>query len=281
MQSEEESPGDTEAVMFARLRQDIREMFTELRDYRELLFTMTRRDLVVRYRKTMMGFGWAIFMPVMNTIVFTLIFRRVAKIETDVPYPVFWYCGLLPWNLFATSLKTGLNSLVSNKSLLTKVYFPREVFPFSTMLVCVVDFVVGLSILALLMLYYRIPLSTTALFLPILVAVQLMFTAGLSMLLAPANLYYRDVKYILEVLITVWMFATPVVYPTRQLTGPLGLVLQMNPLAPIIDGYRAILLRGELPNAIPFATAAVLSFVIFAVGWIVFHRTEYTFAENV
>ena len=117
------------------------------------------------------------------------------------------------------------------------------------------------------MLYYRIPLSATALFLPILVAVQLMFTAGLSMLLAPANLYYRDVKYILDVLITVWMFATPVVYPTRQVTGPLGLVLQMNPLAPIIDGYRAILLRGELPNAIPFATAAVLSFVIFAVGW--------------
>ena len=145
--------------MFARLRQDIREMFTELRDYRELLFTMTRRDLVLRYRKTVMGFGWAIFMPVMNTIVFTMIFRRVAKIETDVPYPVFSYCGLLPWNLFATSLKTGLNSLVSNKSLLTKVYFPREVFPFSTMLVCVVDFVVGLSILALLMLYYRIPLS--------------------------------------------------------------------------------------------------------------------------
>ena len=267
--------------MFARLRQDIREMFTELRDYRELLFTMTRRDLVVRYRKTVMGFGWAIFMPVMNTIVFTVIFRRVAKIETDVPYPVFSYCGLLPWNLFATSLKTGLNSLVSNKSLLTKVYFPREVFPFTTMLVCVVDFVVGLSILALLMLYYRIPLSTTALFLPILVAVQLMFTTGLSMLLAPANLYYRDVKYILEVLITVWMFATPVVYPTRQVTGLLGLVLQMNPLAPIIDGYRAILLRGEFPNAIPFATTAVLSLVIFTVGWIVFHRTEYTFAENV
>ena len=107
MQSEEESPGETEAMMFARLRQDIREMFTELRDYRELLFTMTRRDLVLRYRKTVMGFGWAIFMPVINTIVFTLIFRRVAKIETDVPYPVFSYCGLLPWNLFATSAQDG------------------------------------------------------------------------------------------------------------------------------------------------------------------------------
>lgn len=267
--------------MFARLRQDIPEMLAELRDYRELLFMMTRRDLLLRYRKTVMGFGWAIFMPVINTIVFTVIFRRVATIETDVPYPVFAYCGLLPWNLFATSLKTGINTLVANKNLLVKVYFPREMFPFSTMLVCVVDFFVGLSILAVLMIYYWIPLSPTALFLPILVAVQLMLTAGLSMLLAPANLYYRDVKYILDVVIAVGMFATPVVYPTRQVTGALGVILQMNPLAPIIDGYRAILLRGELPSAIPFAAAAVLSFAIFAIGWIVFHRTEYSFAENV
>lgn len=255
-------------------------MFTELRDYRELLYMMTRRDLMLRYRHTVMGFGWAIFMPVINTIVFTLIFRKVAKIETDVPYPVFSYCGLLPWNMFATSLKTGINSLFTNKGLLTKVYFPREVFPFSTMLVGVVDFVVGLSVLAVLMIWYRIPLSTSALFLPILLAVQIMFTAGLCMFLAPANLYYRDVKYILDVLVTVWMFATPVLYPTRHVEGPLGVLLQMNPLAPIIDGYRAILLRGELPAAIPFAGAAVLSLIIFTAGWIVFHRTEYTFAEN-
>ena len=266
--------------MFARLRRDLRDMVVELRDYRELLFMMTRRDLLLRYRKTVMGFGWAIFMPVINTVVFTVIFRRVAKIETDVPYPIFSYCGLLPWNMFATSLKTGVNTLFTNKSLLTKVYFPREVFPFSTMLVCVVDFVVGLSILGALMLYYWIPVSPTALFLPVLVAVQLMFTAGLAMLLAPANLYYRDVKYILDALIVVWMFVTPVVYPTRQLTGALGVMLQMNPLAPIIDGYRAVLLRGELPEAIPFAWAAAVSFVLFSVGWVVFHRAEYGFAEN-
>ena len=266
--------------MFARLRQDVREMLTELRDYRELLFMMTRRDLLLRYRQTAMGFAWAIFTPVINTIVFTVIFRKVAKIETDVPYPVFSSCGLLPWNMFATSLKTGINSLFGNKTLLTKVYFPREVFPFSTTLVCVVDFIVGLSVLAVLMIWYRIPLPATALFLPILIAVQLTFTAGLCMFLAPANLYYRDVKYILDVLITVGMFATPVLYPTRHLTGPLGVLLQLNPLAPIIDGYRAILLRGELPSAIPFATAAALSVVLFAVGWLVFHRAEYTFAEN-
>jgi ABC-type polysaccharide/polyol phosphate export permease len=266
--------------MFAEIRRDIREIWTELRDYNELLVMMTRRDLMLRYRQTVMGFAWAVFMPVINTIVFTLIFRKVAKIETDVPYPVFSYCGLLPWNMFATSLKAGVNSLFGNRNLLTKVYFPREVFPFSTMLVGVVDFAVGLSVLAVLMIYYWIPLSSTALFLPVLVAVQVMFTAGLCMFLAPVNLYYRDVKYILEVLVTVWMFATPVIYPTRQVTGPLGVILQFNPLAPIIDGYRAILLRGELPSPIPFASVAVLSVVMFAAGWIVFHRAEYAFAEN-
>jgi ABC-2 type transport system permease protein/lipopolysaccharide transport system permease protein len=255
-------------------------MFTELRDYRDLLLLMTHRNFVLRYRQTMLGMAWAVFMPVINTIVFTLIFRRVAKIETDVPYPVFSYCGLLPWNLFATSLKNSVNTLVANKNLLNKVYFPREVFPFATVLVSVVDFVVGLSILGLMMLYYRIPLSATALFLPILIIVQLMFTAGLAMLLAPANLYYRDVKYILDVVVAVGMFATPVVYPTRHVTGTLGVVLQMNPLAPIIDGYRAILLRGELPSVIPFTAVAVVSFGLFAVGWIVFHRAEYAFAEN-
>jgi ABC-type polysaccharide/polyol phosphate export permease len=266
--------------MFARLGRDLREMITELRDYWDLLILMTQRTYLLQYRRAVMGVGWAIFMPVINTIVFSLIFTRVTRVETSVPYPLFAYCGLLPWNLFAVSLKNSVNTLVSNKSLLTKVYFPREVFPFSTIFVSVVDFWVGLSIVAGMMLYYGIPPSATVLFLPVLLLVQLMFTAGLAMLLAPANLYYRDVKYIVDVLVAVGMFATPVVYPTRHLGGTLGVLLQINPLAPIIDGYRAVLLRGELPHATAFTAAAVFSLCLFAVGWLVFHRAEYAFAEN-
>ena len=266
--------------MFARLRRDLRDMFTELRDYRDLLVLMTQRTFILQYRRALMGAGWAVFMPVLNTIVFTLIFTRVARIETSVPYPLFAYCGLLPWNIFAVSLKNSVSGLVTNKALLTKVYFPREVFPFSTMLVSVIDFCVGLSIVAAMMLYYQIAPTATVFFLPVLFAVQLMFTGGMAMLLAPANLYYRDVKYILDVLIAVGMFATPVVYPTRQVGGTLGMLLQFNPLAPIIDGYRAVLLRGELPHATAFTAAAVFSFCLFAIGWLVFHRAEYAFAEN-
>jgi ABC-type polysaccharide/polyol phosphate export permease len=266
--------------MFTRLRRDLREMFTELRDYRDLLVLMTQRTFILQYRRALMGAGWAVFMPVLNTIVFTMIFTRVARIETSVPYPLFAYCGLLPWNIFAVSLKNSVNGLVTNKALLAKVYFPREVFPFSTMLVSMVDFCVGLTIVAAMMLYYEIAPTATVFFLPVLFAVQLMFTGGLAMLLAPANLYYRDVKYILDVLIAVGMFATPVVYPTRQVGGSLGMLLQFNPLAPIIDGYRAVLLRGELPHATAFTAAAVFSFCLFATGWLVFHRAEYAFAEN-
>jgi ABC-type polysaccharide/polyol phosphate export permease len=178
------------------------------------------------------------------------------------------------------SLKNSVNGLVTNKALLTKVYFPREIFPFSTMLVSAVDFAVGLSIVAAMMIYYQIAPAATVLFVPVIFAVQLMFTGGLAMLLAPANLYYRDVKYILDVLIAVGMFTTPVVYPTRHVGGVIGYLLQFNPLAPIIDGYRAVLLRGELPPAVPFTAAAAVSLCLFAIGWIVFHRAEYAFAEN-
>jgi ABC-2 type transport system permease protein/lipopolysaccharide transport system permease protein len=256
-------------------------MFQELRDFRDLLLLMTQRTFILQYRRAVMGMAWAVFMPVLNTVVFTMIFARVARIDTGgIPYPLFAYCGLLPWNLFAVSLKKSVNDLVTNKALLTKVYFPREIFPFSTILVSVIDFTVGLILVAAMMLYYQIPPTATVLFVPVLITVQLMFTAGLAMLLAPANLYYRDVKYILDVVVAVGMFATPVIYPTRHLSGALGVILQLNPLAPIIDGYRAVLLRGELPNPTAFGATAAFSLCLFAVGWLVFHRAEYAFAEN-
>ena len=267
--------------MLVALTRDAREIVAELRDYRELLWLMTRRDVVIRYRRAVMGFGWAIFMPVVNMVVFTIVFNRVAKIETDVPYPIFAYAGLLPWNLFSSSLKAAIGSLVSNKNLVSKVYCPRELFPLSGILVAGVDFLVGWSVLALLMVYYEIVPSWTVFFLPVILLVQLMFTAGLGFLLAVANLYFRDVKYIFDVGLSLWMFATPVVYPVRGIGGLTGVVLNANPMTPIIDGYRAVLLRGQLPDTVPFAAATLLSLLLCAAGWVIFHRAEFTFAENI
>ena len=265
----------------SRLWTDWKEMLAEQHEYRELLVQMTLRDLLLRYKQTVMGFGWAIFMPLVNTAVFSVIFTRVAPINVGVPYPVFAYCGLLCWNFFAASLRFSVNSLTANINLVTKVYFPREIFPFSAVMVSLVDFGVGSLVLFALMAYYRIPPTPALVFLPVILVVHVLFTLGLSLFIAMANLFYRDVKYIFEVVITVWMFATSVLYPLNLVGGRLGVVLRLNPMTPIIDGYRAVLLRGVPPNPAGMAQAGAIAVAVLAVAWLVFHRAEFEFAENI
>ena len=266
--------------MLTRLGADVREMLAEQVEYRDLLYQMTMRDIRLRYKQTVMGFGWAIFMPLMNTAIFSVIFMRVAPIDTAVPYPLFAYCGLLTWNFFASSLKFAVNSLTSNANLVTKVYFPREVFPFSSVIVCMVDLAVGSAVLIGLMIWYRIGVSPALLFVPVVLAVQLAFTLGIALLISMGNLFYRDVKYLFEVAVTVWMFATSVVYPVDLVGGKLGTVMRLNPMTPIIDAYRDAILFGRLPG-MPFAAATAISVALLGVAWVLFHRAEFQFAENV
>lgn len=255
-------------------------MLREQVEYRELLYRMTARDLLVRYKQSVMGFGWAVFMPLVNTVLFSVVFTRVAVLETDVPYPVFAYTGLLFWNCFASSLRFAVTSLSSNAVLVTKIYFPREIFPFSAILVSLVDLAVGSTILIGLMIYYQIPPTPMLVWLPVLLLVQVIFTAGIGLVIAMANLFLRDVKYLFEIVLTVWMFATSVIYPLDAVGGTLGSLLRLNPMTPVIDGYRAVLLRGQPPAIAGLAVAACLALVTLAVGWLVFHRSEYQFAEN-
>jgi len=254
-------------------------MVSELWEYRELLYQMTLRDLLIRYKQTVMGFGWAVFMPLVNTVLFSVIFTRVAPLNTGTPYPVFAYTGLLFWNFFASSLRFAVTSLSGNATLVTKIYFPREIFPFSAVLVCFIDLAVGSIILIAMMIYYKIAPGPTVLFVPVLLLIQVLLTAGVALLVAMANLFLRDVKYLFEVALTVWMFATSVVYPVDLVGGKLGSLMKLNPMTPIIDGYRATILRGQLPALAPLAVAAVLALVAVAAGWLVFHRAEYRFAE--
>ncbi len=258
---------------------DLREMLHEQWEYRELLTQMTLRDLVVRYKQSVMGFGWAIFMPLMNTLIFSVVFTRVATVETKAPYPVFAYTGLLFWNYFASSLRFAANSLASNATLVQKIYFPREIFPFSAILVCLVDLAVGASVLVVLMIYYKVAVTPAILLLPLLLLIQTLLTAGMSLVLAMANLFLRDVKYLLEMVLSLWMFATSVVYPMDQIGGKLGMILRLNPMTPIIEGFRSVILLGELPPAGPLAIATALAVGALSAGWLVFHRAEYKFAE--
>jgi ABC-type polysaccharide/polyol phosphate export permease len=259
---------------------DCREMLAEQLEYRELLRQMTLRDLRVRYKQAAMGFAWAIFMPLVNTVIFSAIFTRVAVIETPVPYPVFAFCGLWVWNFFESALRFSVASLTSNANLVSKVYFPREIFPFSAVLVCLIDFAVGSLVLVSLMIWYDIPVGPHLFWLPVVLAIHFSFTAAVGLILAMANLFFRDVKYLFEVVIKVWMFAAPVVYPVDRVEGTLGLLLRLNPMTPILDAYRAVLLL-KAPPPPALAWAGAIALVALVGGWLTFHRLEFRFAEYI
>lgn len=265
----------------ASLWHTVREMVAEQFEFRELLTRMTQRDLSLRYKQTVMGFGWAIFMPLVNTAVFSVIFMRVAPIETPVPYPLFAYSGLLAWNFFASALRFSVTSLTSNSNLVSKVYFPREIFPFSAIVVCLVDLTVGATVLVGLMIYYDVAVGVALLFLPVVLAVHVMFTAAVALVLAMANLFYRDVKYLFEVVITIWMFATSVVFPIGHIGGWAGMVMRLNPMTHIIDAYRDVLLYQRIPTSGPFVAVAAAAVVLLGMAWYWFHSAEFTFAENI
>jgi lipopolysaccharide transport system permease protein len=246
---------------------DVREMISEQIRYRELLWQMTRRDLLLRYKQTVMGFGWAIFMPLVNTAVFSVIFTRVAPVKTPVP--------------FASSLRFSVASLTSNPNLVTKIYFPREIFPFSAIIVCLIDTMVGGLVLASLMAYYRIGVSAVVLLFPLVLLVHLMFTAAVALLLAMSNLFYRDVKYLFEIVLTIWMFVSSVLYPVELIGGRLKIFLQLNPMTPILDAYRSVLLLNRAPDLASFGLASAISFGLLLISWLAFHRAEFRFAENI
>jgi homopolymeric O-antigen transport system permease protein len=264
-----------------RLTRDLRELLSEQVEFRELLYQMTARDLRLRYKQTAMGLGWALLMPLLNTAIFSVIFMRVAPLETPAPYPLFAFCGLLVWNFTAASLRFAVTSLTANTNLVTKVYFPREIFPFSAVAVSLVDFAVASLVLVAMMIYYQVPVTTALLLLPAVVVLHTVFTATLALILAMANLFYLDVKYLFEVLLTVWMFASAVVYPADALQGTLGLIIRANPMTVIVEAYRSVLIYGAPPDPVAFGAVTALTLLLFPAAWLVFHRSEFQFAENI
>ncbi|HKT79409.1 MAG TPA: ABC transporter permease [Vicinamibacterales bacterium] len=262
-------------------QRDLKELVTEQFEFRELLFQMASRDLLLRYKQTVMGFGWALLMPLLNTAIFSIVFMRVAPIATPVPYPLFAYCGLVAWNFTASALRFALTSLTANTNLVTKVYFPREIFPFSAVAVAFVDSAVAALVLLAMMAYYHIQPTWALLALPGIVLIHVIVTTMMALALSMANLFYRDVKYLFEVILTVWMFSSAVVYPSDALTGTAGLIISLNPMTVIVESYRSVLLYGALPAPLPLAAVAIGSVVGLPAVWLFFHRSEFQFAENI
>ena len=257
------------------------QLIAEQIEYRELMFQMVARDLLLRYKQTAMGVAWALLMPLLNTAIFSVVFMRVAPVHTPVPYPLFAFCGLLVWNYTASALRFSVTSLTSNTSLVTKVYFPREIFPFAAVAVSFVDSAAAALVLAAMMIYYGVPLTRAVLLLPAVLAVHTAFTAALALLLSMANLFYRDVKYIFDVVLTVWLFASAVVYPVDGIHGWAGWLIRANPMTAIVEAYRNVVLYGRAPDAVSFASVALVAAVLLPAAWLLFHRSEFQFAENI
>ena len=251
-----------------------------LYQYRELLYTLATRDIKVRYKQSALGIAWAIMRPLSLMLIFTIVFSRLARIPSEgIAYPIFSYCALLPWTLFAASLTLASQSLVNNMSLVTKIYFPREVFPFASVAACFVDFAVASSIFVGLMVYYHVGLTLNALWIPVIVLVQVLFVLGVSLFTSAVNVYYRDIRHVIPVAVQLWMYATPIIYPITLIPEKYRDLYMLNPMAVIIDSYRRILLSGQPPNLIQLALAAMITVCLFLSGYIYFKHVEPGFAD--
>ncbi|HWP45327.1 MAG TPA: ABC transporter permease [Blastocatellia bacterium] len=249
--------------------------------YRELLYFLTWRDVKVRYKQTLLGAAWAIIQPLFAMIIFTLFFGRFAGIPSDgVPYPIFAYAALLPWTFFSNALTNSGNSLVGSAHLITKVYFPRMIIPGAAVAAGLVDLAIAFLVLAALMIYYGVPLTLSALMLAPLVALTALLALGVGMWMSALNVKYRDVRYALPFLIQLWMFASPIIYPSSMLPERWRWLLAMNPLTGIIEGHRAALF-GRKFDWIALAISAAITLAVLIYSAYTFRRMERSFADVV
>jgi len=251
-----------------------------LLEYRELLYFLFVREVKSKYKQTALGVAWALLQPLTLMLVFTVVFSLFARLPSDgVPYAVFSYCALVPWQFFAGVIGRGTGSLVSNQVLVQKVYFPRELIPLAIIGAAVVDFAVGMALFAGLLWFYGISLSmVTWLVLPLFL-VQCIFIVGLIFLLAPMNVFYRDIGFIIPVALQLLMFATPIIYPLSIVPATIRPYYILNPLVGIIDGYRRIFLHNAAPDGPSFLAAALISMLVLVMGFVYFKRVEFKLAD--
>jgi lipopolysaccharide transport system permease protein len=255
---------------------DLRELWS----YRELVYFLTWRDLKVRYKQTVIGVGWAVLQPVTMTVVFTLFLGRLAGVPSDgVPYPLFVYVGLLPWQLFSRTITESTTSLVTDQRLITRVYFPRIIVPTSATLAGAVDFVIASSLLAGMMAYYRVAPTSRLLWVPLVLLFMFVTALGVGYWLSALNVEYRDVIYTMPFLNQVWLFATPVAYPSSLVPDRWQAVYGLNPMAGVIEGFRwAVLGTGSRPTGL-LVTSGVVAVVLFLTGVAWFRYRERVFVD--
>lgn len=253
----------------------------ELWKFRELFYIFAWRDIKVRYKQTIVGVGWVVFQPIVNTVIFTVFFGNFAKIPSGaLPYPMFVLLGLIYWTFFSTSLSHAANSFVENTAILGKVYFPREILPLSSIAVGFIDFLVSSVLFIIVAIFYHAHFSPAFLFMVIIgLMITIVSGAGLGLLMASVNVKYRDVRYILPYFLQMMIFITPVIYPLGIMRPSFQAIISLNPMAGVIEELRSTLATGFITNWNSLLLAFLSSAVVFIVGIIYFRKTQATFAD--
>ena len=257
----------------------------QLRDlwlHRELVLFMTWRDLKVRYKQTLLGAGWAILQPFLTMVVFSIFFGRLAGVPSDdVPYPIFSFTALIPWTLFSKALQDASRSLVASSHMITKIYFPRMILPLSSVLAGVVDFLIAFAVLLGMMVFYRIYPTSQVWTLPLFLLLTLVTAVGVGLWLSALNVMYRDVGYILPFLTQVWLFLTPIAYPTSIVPPQWQALYAVNPMTGVVEGFRWALLGTGQPPGMMTGVSALVAVVLLVSGMFYFRRMERRFADMV
>jgi lipopolysaccharide transport system permease protein len=254
--------------------------FAELWQYRELLVFFAVRDIKVRYKQTLLGIAWAIIQPVMTMVVFSIFFGKLAGVPSDgLPYPVFSFCGLLPWQLFAFALTQSSNSLVNNAHVLTKVYFPRLIIPFASMIAGLIDFAIAFLVLVGIMFHYDIIPGLALITLPFFVVLALAAALSVGLWLSALNVKYRDVRYTIPFLTQLWLFVTPVAYASSLVPSKWQAVYAINPMAGVVEGFRWALLGKAAPPGTMLIVSVAATAMLLAGGLFYFARMEKTFPD--
>lgn len=248
---------------------------------REVLYFLTWRDVKVRYKQTAIGAAWAILQPLLAMLIFTLVFRRLASLDSEgVPYPIFAYCALVPWTFFATAVTQAGGSLVLNEKLVTKVYFPRLIIPLASVSGVVVDLGLATVVLVAMMIVYGVAPSIGLVFVPLFVIIACAAAVGLGSLLAAVNVRYRDVRYVIPFLVQLWLFLTPIAYSIELVPGRWRWLYALNPMVGVVEGFRWGFLGGAMTGR-DIAISAATAFAMLLVGLLVFRRMEDTFADEI
>jgi len=253
----------------------------ELWEYRELLYFFIWRDIKVRYKQTVLGALWAIIQPFFTMVVFSLFFGKLAGIASDgIPYPIFTYTALLPWIFFANGVSQASKNLVGNANLITKIYFPRLIIPFSSIITGLLDFIIAFTVLLGMMFFYGIRPTVATIWLPLFLLLAFVTSLGVSLWLSAMNVRYRDVGYIVPFLIQIWLFSTPVAYPSSLLSEPWRTLYAINPMVGVVEGFRWALLDSN-PPGLMLGVSTIVSILLLISGLYYFKRMERTFADTI